>query len=82
MYLTFDQALKKIKVKQPKNPNYANTRLIGLIKLGKIVEAKPDVFVRNENGDFVELKNIVVSRLVTEESVKKYVENQREMMKN
>lgn len=81
MYLTFDQALKKIKAKQPKNPNYANTRLIGLIKLGKIVEAKPDVFVKNQNGDFIELKNVIVSRLVTEESVKKYVENQREMLK-
>ena len=81
MYLTFEQALKKIKPKEPKNSNYANTRIIGLIKNGKLIEAKPDVYVKNNNGDFVMLKNILTSRLVTEDSVKSYVDNQREMIK-
>lgn len=81
MYLTFEQALKRIKAQEPKNPNYANTRLIGLIKQGKIVEAKPDIYVKNFEGEFVKIRGIVLSRLVTEESVNQYVKKNYDLIK-
>lgn len=72
MYLTFEQALKIIKSDTAKNPNYHMTRIRMLINEGKLIEAKPDIYIKDDSGEFICLGKICTERLVTEESVLKY----------
>ena len=73
MYLTFDDALKRIKKQPAKNKNYAQSRIRGLIKTGELIQAKPEIFVLDENGEFVSLGTIKTEGLVTLDSVNQYV---------
>jgi uncharacterized protein YaiL (DUF2058 family) len=81
MYLTFEQALSKIKDKKPKNTMYAETRIRMLIKDGELQEAKPEIYLKHDDGNLVKYENIIISRLVTENSVKHYIEIRKQAKK-
>ena len=78
MYLTFEQALSKIKDKQPKNSMYAETRIRMLIKDDELQEAFPEVYLKHDDGKLVKYENLIISRLVTENSVKHYIEKRKQ----
>ena len=75
MYLTFEQAMRLIKPKGAKNKNYYMSRIIQLIKLGFLEEAFPKIYIKSGN----EFVNIIAKseRLVTYDSVNKYIENRQ-----
>jgi uncharacterized protein YaiL (DUF2058 family) len=62
MYLTFEQALSKIKDKKPKNTMYAETRIRMLIKDGELQEAHPEIYLKHDDGNLVKYENIIISR--------------------
>jgi hypothetical protein len=78
MYLTFEQAFNMIKPNGAKNANYSATRIRQLINLGHLIEAKPEIFV-DDNSIFVSLGYIKTEGLVTEESVKRYIFERKEL---
>lgn len=78
MYLTFEQALSKIKPTAAKNANYHMTRIRQLINEGKLIEAKPEIYVKCGEA-YKCLGKICTERLVTEESVNAYVELRNQM---
>ena len=81
MYLTFDEALSRIKDKKAKNFMYAETRIRMLIKDGELQEAKPELYLKHPDGSLVKYENLIISRLVTENSVKHYIEKRNQAKK-
>jgi CRISPR/Cas system-associated endonuclease/helicase Cas3 len=72
MYLTFRQALERISPEHIDTPNYAQVRINQMIKAGDLKEVEnPKIYCKVKNN-FVPL-DIKTERLVTSESVEKYV---------
>jgi hypothetical protein len=79
MYLTFEQAMQLIKPNGAKNKNYHMSRISFLINEGYLVEAKPEIYVKQGNI----FMNIAVNteRLVTYQSVMKYITEREKNLK-
>lgn len=81
MYLTFEQALNKIKDNKAKNPLYAETRIRKLIKEGELHEAHPECYLKHEDGSLKKYDKVIISRFVTEQSVNHYIEKRKQLKK-
>lgn len=79
MYITFEQAMRLIKPNY-KNKNYPLVRIQQLICNNELEEVSIDNVYIKSGDDFVSIGKIKTERLVTEESVRQYIEKRKKII--